>query len=67
MDGEVNNPTARIAQGVKRDETDAGDGQTQTDADETDADETDADRRTRWAYWMDAGDGRIGWAHWMDA
>ena len=29
MDGEVNNRTARIVQDVKRDETDAGDRQTQ--------------------------------------
>ena len=46
MDGEVNNPTVRITQDVKRDEQqetdemDARDGQTQE---------------------MDAGDGRTGW------
>ena len=54
MDGEVNNPTARIAQDVKRDERD-------------EQDETRRDRRTRWTHWMDAGDGRIGWTYWMDA
>ena len=48
MDGEVNNPTVRIAQGVKRDETDAGDEQHNTNkTDETDeTDETDI-RRVR--------------------
>ena len=41
MDGEVNNRTARIAQGVKRDETDAGDEQHNTN--KTDA----GDRQTK--------------------
>ena len=42
MDGEVNNRTARIAQDVKQDETDAGDRQTQ-EIDRRDA----GDRQTR--------------------
>ena len=44
MDGEVNNPTARITQDVKRDR------QHETDADETEADETtqtNTDRHNR--------------------
>ena len=52
MDGEVNNPTVRITQDVKRDEQD----------------ETDArDGRRRWTQEMDVLDGRIGWTHEMDA
>ena len=41
MDGEVNNQTARIAQDVKRDETDAGDRQTRRDGQTRQTDETD--------------------------
>ena len=53
MDGEVNNRTARITQGVKQDETDAGDRQTH---------EMDTqDGRRRWTYWMGVLDGRTRW------
>ena len=51
MDGEVNNPTARIVQDVKRDETDAGDGRRRR-TQETDA----GDGRRRRTQETDAGD-----------